>query len=90
MNRRRRLRRRYMLIISHLPFAEQEGNEDTNLGPERERLALHVLHSFQSLVPEHVETRELMSSLHPGFSQVMCIEVLRTSLQLQENSCHFR
>jgi hypothetical protein len=51
-------------------FVEPEASEDKNLGPERERLALHILHSFQSLVPEHVETRELMSSLHPGFSQV--------------------
>ncbi|CAB3993921.1 myoferlin-like isoform X2 [Paramuricea clavata] len=48
---------------------EPDASEDKNLGPERERLALHILHSFQSLVPEHVETRELMSSLHPGFSQ---------------------
>ena len=51
-------------------FVEPEANEDKYLGSERERLALHVLNSFQSMVPEHVETRELMSSLHPGFPQV--------------------
>ena len=57
-------------------FVEPEASEDKNLGPERERLALHILHSFQTLVPEYVETRELMSSLHPGFSQVKNMDAI--------------
>lgn len=60
-------------------FVEPETNEDKYLGPERERLALHVLNSFQSMVPEHVETRELMSSLHPGFSQVQYGNVIQNA-----------
>ncbi|KAM9212099.1 LOW QUALITY PROTEIN: fer-1-like protein 5 [Dugong dugon] len=39
-----------------------------DLGPEKERLALHLLH-MQGLVPEHLETRTLYSDSQPGIDQ---------------------
>ncbi|XP_023396913.2 LOW QUALITY PROTEIN: fer-1-like protein 5 [Loxodonta africana] len=39
-----------------------------DLGPEKERLALYLLHT-QGLVPEHLETRTLYSDSQPGIDQ---------------------
>ncbi|MCL4135524.1 UNVERIFIED_CONTAM: hypothetical protein GTU68_054722, partial [Idotea baltica] len=41
----------------------------TSVGPEKERLALHILHSALTLVPEHVESRSLYHPERPGLAQ---------------------
>ncbi|KAM8837558.1 myoferlin-like [Spinachia spinachia] len=51
-------------------LAEYEAQTEVHehMGPARERLCLHVLRE-QGLVPEHVESRTLVSSYQPNISQ---------------------
>ncbi|XP_066495742.1 fer-1-like protein 5 [Tiliqua scincoides] len=52
------------------------------LGTPKERMALHLLHTC-GLVPEHIETRTLYSTIHPGIEQgkvQMWIDIFPESL----------
>ena len=55
----------YILII----FSETGRPSHPNLGPPDERLALHILNTFD-VVKEHVETRPIYNPLQPGIEQV--------------------
>ncbi|XP_028401914.1 myoferlin-like isoform X2 [Dendronephthya gigantea] len=51
---------------------ENSKTDLTHAGENMERLSLHVLNSLKenySMVPEHIETRDLTNDLFPGFSQ---------------------
>ena len=55
--------------------AEPKKPRHTHLGPDEERLALHLLNRLpQALgfrqVPEHIERRPLYNPLQPGIEQV--------------------
>lgn len=60
----------HQVIISDLLLIENGVTLHPNIGDEKNRLALHVLHIF-NLVPEHVETRALYNSVHPDIAQVI-------------------
>ena len=58
------------------PSAEEGNPPKKEVGTDSERLALHILHSF-NLVPEHVETRSLYSPVQPDIEQVKLESQLR-------------
>lgn len=60
------------IVIADREYTLAQFEEGTppagEVGPAHERLALHILHTF-NLVPEHIETRSLYSPVQPDIEQ---------------------
>ena len=57
------------------PSAEKTKKIHPDVGEPRQRLALHFLRQ-QDLVPEHIETRNLYTPMHPKIPQVCHVTIM--------------
>lgn len=61
----------YDFFVINFVTADEKSFSKAHLGSNDQRLALHALNQLD-LLPEHVETRALYSSLQPNIEQVKC------------------